>query len=124
MLRLFYGPSAIFLMVAAFSSLNAYPKKVNSTSKDSIVVNRMSENKNYQIELSSGDSPRKLLISVNNQGKKVYHFYLFDTDGKLKAHVHILKDAKISFMNIDKGSYYYEILCNDERVENGQLIVK
>jgi hypothetical protein len=126
-LQLSSGILIALFTVIAFSSVKAssiYPKNIRTNLKDSIVINKISENKDYNIELSPGDSPHKLLISINKHQKKVYHFYMFDVNGKLKAQVDILNNEKISFVNIEKGNYYYEILCNEVRIENGQLTVK
>ncbi len=117
---------AALLTAIIFSSAKASPATAKKTLilEDSIVINKLSANKNFNIELSQGNSPRKIFISVIKHQKKTYHFYMFDAEGNLKAQVDILNNEKLAFVNIEKGSYYYEILCNDERVENGQLTVK
>jgi hypothetical protein len=125
--QLFSCVMVVLFPVIAFSSAEASSiklKKTNTTLNDSIVINKLSKNRDSNIELSPGDSPRKLLITINKVQKKVYHLYLFDGDGKLKAQVDIVDNKNISFVNIEKGDYYYEILCKDERIENGQLTVK
>jgi len=111
----------------AFSSAEASSIKSKSSAKsfqDSIVISKISENNDHIIELSSGNSPHKLLISVNKPQKKVYRFYMFDIDGNLKAQIDIRSNEKVAFVNIEKGSYYYEIMSSDEKIENGQLTVK
>ncbi|MBS1947209.1 MAG: hypothetical protein JST47_05535 [Bacteroidetes bacterium] len=118
--------AALFMMVV-FSSANVSSgnlKKNCSFVKDSIFVNKLSVNKNYSIRFSSGDLPRKLLITINKEQKKNYHFYMFDTDGVLKAQIDIPGNENISFVNIEKGNYYYEILCDEEKIEVGKLMVR
>jgi hypothetical protein len=125
--QLLSGILAVLCVVIAFSSSKASlaaSKKIRLHSADSIVVNKISKNKNYDVELSASTSPHKLLISINNQQKKIYHFYLFDVNGNLKVQIEILSTEKVAFVNIEKGSYYYEILNGDEKIENGQLSVK
>src|SRR5579871_5722002 len=126
-LRLSIGLLVAIFVMSALSSIEAFsinPKKTRTDLQDSILVSKISENKDYNIELSSGNSPHKLLISVNKQQKKIYRFYLFDINGNLKAQIDIRSNEKVAFVNIDKGNYYYEIMNNDERIENGQLTVK
>ncbi|HVM90015.1 MAG TPA: hypothetical protein VMT76_17640 [Puia sp.] len=117
----------VLFTAIGFSSVLALPinpqsKRVNLN--DSIVIKKIFGNTNYSIELIPHNSPRKLLITINKDQKRYYHFYLFDTNGNLKAQVDISGNEDISFVNIEKGNYYYEILCNDERIENGALTVR
>ena len=49
---------------------------------------------------------------------------MFDIDGNLKAEATILSNQKTSLVNIPKGNYVFEILNDDERIENGELTVK
>lgn len=49
---------------------------------------------------------------------------MFDTDGVLKAQIDIPGNENISFVNIEKGNYYYEILCDEEKIEVGKLMVR
>lgn len=74
--------------------------------------------------MRTNSSLHQLLISVEPQQNKSYHFYLFDIDGKLKAQANIRSNERASFVNIAKGNYFFEIFSNDERIENGQLTVK
>jgi hypothetical protein len=112
------------MLLMLFSSTATFSAQLFPENSDSIVINRVSASSNIVIAPEPGEAPHRLLISVNNQKKKTCHFYLFDMDGNLKAQVDILNNEKISFVNIEKGSYYYEILCKDERIENGLLTVQ
>ncbi len=118
--------AAIFA-VFIFSSAEAAPFKSKISAKnfqDSIVISKISENKDYSIQLSSGNSPHKFLISVNKQQQKNYRFYMFDINGNMKAQIDIRSNEKVAFVNIEKGNYYYQIMSDDEKIENGQLTVK
>lgn len=111
----------------AFSSTEVFPKKIKKPEPDhsyTIVINKLFENKNYNIEMHTNSSLHQLLITAGPEQKKIYRFYLFDIDGKLKAQANIRRNEKTAFVNISKGNYFFEIFSDDERIENGQLTVK
>ena len=89
-----------------------------------ITISKLFENKHYGIEMHSSPALRQLLIGAGPGQKKVYRFYLFDIDGRLKVQVNIEKEKKTSVVNISRGNYFYEIFNEDERIENGQLTVE
>jgi hypothetical protein len=130
MLNLSTGIVAALFILSAFSSAEEIEKPL-APSKPSkpdrsytIVINKLFENKNYNIEMCTNSSLHQLLITVGPHQKKSYHFYLFDIDGKLKAQAYIRSNEKAAFVNIAKGNYFFEIFSEDERIENGQLTVK
>jgi hypothetical protein len=89
-----------------------------------ITVSTLFQNKNYQILMVSSASLRQLLITAGPQQKKVYHFYLFDIDGKLKVGTPIHGNRKTAIVNISNGEYLFEIYNDDRLVEQGKLAVK
>jgi len=127
LLNLSSGLLVALFTLPAFSSSNGHaiiakaedPEKTNKT-----IVSRLYENKNYYIEMHSSPTLRQLLISAGPEQKKVYHFYLFDIDGKLKAEANIRRNSKTALVNISKGNYIFEIYHNDQRIENGQLKIE
>jgi hypothetical protein len=111
----------------AFSSTEGSPNKPKTPEPDhsyTIVISKLFENKNYKIEMRTNSSLHQLLITAGPQQKKIYRFYLFDIDGKLKAQASIRSNEKAAFVNISKGNYFFEIFNDDERIENGRLTVK
>jgi len=117
---------ALFILFGFSSTekLSATPKPLKTDRSYTIVINKLFENKNYNIEMRTNSSLHQLLITAGPKQNKSYHFYLFDIDGKLKAQANIRSSEKASFVNIAKGNYFFEIFSNDERIENGQLTVK
>jgi len=91
---------------------------------DSIVVNKFSENKKYKIRLFPDAYRQVLLISAEGKQKKDYRFFMFDMDGKLINEADIHDRETTVFEDVEKGNYLFEIFSNDERVENGNLIIK
>ena len=49
---------------------------------------------------------------------------MFDMDGKLVAENNLGNKQGVEFTNMQKGNYYFEILSNDDRIENGTLTIK
>jgi hypothetical protein len=126
-LHLSSGVLVVIFTLSSFSSTEKLPATSKSSKTDrsyTIVINKLFENKNYNIEMRTNSSLHQLLITAGPQQNKSYHFYLFDIDGKLKAQANIRSNEKASFVNIAKGNYFFEIFSNDERIENGQLTVK
>ena len=126
-LNLSSGLLVVLFILSAFSStekLSAASKPSKPDRSYTIVINKLFENKNYNIEMRANSSLHQLLITAGPKQNKSYHFYLFDIDGKLKAQANIRSSEKASFVNIAKGNYFFEIFSNDERIENGQLTVK
>ena len=125
--KISFGLLTALFAALSFSSAEASiinSKKEIKNFQDSIVINRISENKDYSIELSSANSPHKFVISVNKQQQKNYQFYMFDINGNMKAQIAIKSNEKVAFVNIEKGNYYYEIMSGDEKIEDGQMTVK
>ena len=121
------GMMLMLFTLPAFSS----KEKPSGTSKTStgdhaytIVISKLFENKNYNIEMHTNSSLHQLLITAGPQQNKIYRFYLFDIDGKLKAQANIRNNENAAFVNIARGNYFFEIFSNDERIENGRLTVK
>jgi len=124
----FYSLLIALFAAFTFSSVEASSIKskilLPTNFQDSIVINKISENKEYSIELSSSNSPHKFLISVNKNQQKTYRFYMFDINGNLKTQIDIRSNEKVAFVNIEKGNYYYQIMSGDEKIEDGQMTIK
>lgn len=122
--------SSMMVFLFALSMLSSKEKSSgasNTAGPDhsyTITISKLFENKNYNIEMRTNSSLHQLLITAGPEQKKVYRFYLFDIDGKLKAQADIRSSEKTAFVNISKGNYLFEIFSNDERIENGELTVR
>src|SRR5579871_5197960 len=129
LLRLFIIPVALLLLLSAFvlpdTKKHTLRKHADKTPVyDSIVVNKFSENKKYKIRLFPDAYRQVLLISAEGKQKKDYRFFMFDMDGKLINEADIHDRETTVFEDVEKGNYLFEIFSNDERVENGNLIIK
>jgi|HubBroStandDraft_5_1064220.scaffolds.fasta_scaffold686106_1 hypothetical protein len=121
-----------FLLAALLLSPALASAKVNNSSfhqighsislNDTIVLRKLPDNKNFEFYSSSGKQTS--FYSSKLKQKKVYRFYLFDLDGNLVAENNIINRQGIQFTNMKRGNYYFKILSNDERIEDGSLIIK
>jgi hypothetical protein len=128
-LRLFIIPVAALFILSAFVLPDRNKRTVKkhadkSPVYDSIVVNKFSENKKYKIRLFPDAYKQVLLISAEGKQNKDYRFFMFDMDGKLINEADIHDRETTVFEDVEKGNYLFEIFNNDERVENGNLIIK
>ncbi len=64
-----------------------------------------------------------MLFWVPRNNRKNCRLFLFDMDGKLVRQTNI-SDEKTASVRVDKGNYLFEIFNEDERIENGSIIVK
>ncbi len=95
-----------------------------STSRDTILISKSQTSKKHKIKLYPNPGNDVLFFSVNGQSGKVYQLYLFNMDGRLAKQTQIRNKETTVLANISKGNYTFEVFSDDERIENGQLIVK
>jgi hypothetical protein len=111
------------------STLNASAKDKSSfgcsyTLHDTIVVQKAQVSKKNKIRLYPNANHQVLFFSASGEEGKVYQLFLFDLDGKLVKQVNIRNRQTTVLNRIEKGNYLFEVFSNDERIENGQVIVK
>ena len=49
---------------------------------------------------------------------------LFDMDGRLVSQTQIRNRETTVLTNISEGNFLFEVFTDDERIENGQVIIK
>jgi hypothetical protein len=112
------------------SSFNSPASSIISSSgtasilRDTILVQKMQVSKKIKIRLYPNANHEVLFFSASGESGRVYQLYLFDLDGKLVKQVNI-RNKQVTVLNrIEKGNYLFEVFSDDERIENGQVIVK
>jgi len=113
----------IFCLFLIAISLPAFASAYSKTG-DTSVFRKLSGNKNQNIQLFSNSGKQMILFSAKFKQKKNYRFYMFDMDGKLVAENNLDNKQGVEFTNMQRGNYYFEILSNDDRIENGTLTIK
>jgi hypothetical protein len=65
-----------------------------------------------------------LFFSVRGSETKAYQLFLFDIAGTLIKQANIKGRQTTVIDNIEKGNYLFEVFSDDERIENGQVIIR
>jgi hypothetical protein len=95
-----------------------------STHKDTILVQKQQTNRRHKIKLYPNANHEVLFFSARGVDGKVYQLFLFDIEGNLVKQVNIKNKQTTIVNNIAKGNYLFEVFSDDERIENGQVIVR
>jgi hypothetical protein len=90
----------------------------------SIQITKSLVSKKNKIKLFPDARQQVLFFSANGDDKKVYQLYLFDMDGRLVSQASIRNRETTVLTTLSEGNYLFEIFTDDERIENGHLIVR
>lgn len=90
----------------------------------SIQVNKSLVSKKNKIRLFPDARQQVLFFSANGEDKRVYQLYLFDMDGRLVNQASIRNKETTVLTSLSEGNYLFEIFTDDERIENGHLVVR
>lgn len=91
---------------------------------DTILVQKQVNSKKYKIKLYPNANHQVLFFSASGEVGKVYQLFLFNLEGQLVRQVNIRDKETTVLSNIGKGNYLYEVFSEDDRLENGQVIVR
>jgi hypothetical protein len=115
---------AVMTMAVSFSAASACPVPVRKYQADTILVQKQVTSKKYKIKLYPDANNEVLFFSARGNDEKLYQLYLFDMDGKLVKQANI-KNKQITVLDhIEEGNYLFEVFSDDERIENGQVIIR
>ncbi len=115
---LFAGNASVgCLPIAIGTSVPAYLQ-------DTILVQKRTTSKKHRIKLYSATEQDVLFFSVRGSVKKEYQLFLFDVAGNLIRQANIKNKQTTVIDNIEKGNYLFEVFSDDERLENGQVIIR
>lgn len=112
------------LLAASFSPAIGCPVPVRAYSNDTILVQKQVTSKKYRVRLYPDANHEVLFFSARGHDEKVYQLFLFDLDGKLVKQANIKNKQTTVLEDIDKGNYLFEVFSDDERIENGQVIIR
>lgn len=114
----------IAMLFAGASTSFGYPLPVPAYSNDTILVQKQVTSKKHKIRLFQNDDQSALFFSVRGLEGKAYQLFIFDVSGKLVSQANIKSKQTTVIDNIEKGNYLFEVFSDDERIENGQVIIK
>jgi hypothetical protein len=120
-----FAYAATFVLLCAAGAAHAgEPYQQTSGPKDTILINKTLTSKKHKIKLYANADNSVVFFTASGEAGKVYQLYLFDVDGKLNKQIQIRNKETTVLTNITKGSYVFEVFSDDERIENGQLVVR
>jgi hypothetical protein len=115
----------IAMLFAGADTSFGCPLPVPTYSNDTILVQKQTTSKKHRIKLFQNDDQSTLFFSVvRGLEGKVYQLFLFDITGNLVTQANIKSKQTTVIDNIEKGSYLFEVFSDDERIENGQVIIR
>lgn len=114
--------TAITTLSVTHTAANVISK--TSGRQDTILISKALISKKYKIRLYPNAGHNVLFFSASGESGKVYQLFLFDLDGKLLKQTQIRNKETTVLANIVKGNYTFEIFTDDERIENGFLVIK
>ena len=115
--------SMLTLSVTSFAMYSP-PSSSFGQSADTILVQKQVNTKKHKIKLYPNASHQVLFFSASGEEGKVYQLFLFNVEGKLIKQANIRNKETTVLNNMAKGTYLYEVFSDDERLENGQVIVR
>jgi hypothetical protein len=113
----------IAILFAGNASIGC-PLSVPAYSPDTILVQKLTTSKKHRIKLYSGTEQNVLFFSVRGSEGKEYQLFLFDVAGNLVRQANIKSKQTTVIDNIEKGNYLFEVFSDDQRIENGQVIIR
>ena len=105
-------------------AMAAYRSSFIGQPVDTILVQKQVNTKKHKIKLYPNTTHQVLFFSANGEDGRIYQLFLFDVEGKLVKQVNIRNKETTVLNNMGKGNYLYEVFSEDERLENGQVIIR
>ena len=93
-------------------------------SADTILIQKQQVSRKHGIRLYPDASHHVLFFSARGIYGRAYQLFIFDVEGKLVKQVNIKNKQTTVLENIERGDYLFEVFSDDERIENGQVIVR
>lgn len=115
---------AILFTATGTNASTVCPLPVHAYSPDTILVQKQITSKKHRIKLYPDAEQDVLFFSVRGTEEKVYQLFLFDVAGNLVKQANIKGRQTTVIDNIEKGTYLFEVFSDDERIENGQVIIR
>jgi hypothetical protein len=115
-----------FVLFCLLITLSAHARSEDTSqpSSDTILIQKQQVSKRHGIKLYPDADHHVLFFAAKGIYGKAYQLYIFDVEGKLVKQVNIKNKQTTVLENIGKGDYLFEVFSDDERIENGQVIVR
>ena len=114
----------LLILTPSFAEGFQAPKSAIVYTGDSIMVQKQFTSKAHKISLYPDASQQVLFFKASGEEGRVYQLFLFNMEGKLAKQVNIRNNQTTLINKIEKGVYLFEVFSDDERIENGQVVVR
>jgi hypothetical protein len=114
-------------MCTAISSMATASASLHGNSRmciDTIYIQKSLLSKTHRISLTPDAEHKVVFFSVKGAQGRVYHFYVFDVDGRLVKQTEIRSGQTTLIKDIEKGNYFFEVFTDDMRIGHGQIAVR
>lgn len=119
------------LLIAGLTLTNVSPALANldngskpvKTNKDSITIKKNSCSSKYKINIYPNASHKVLFFSASGAEGRVYQLLLFNCDGRLIKQSQVRNRETTVLSQLEKGSYQFSVMSNDEKIEDGLITV-
>lgn len=124
--RCFRGKRQIFALTIGLLMMSAHARSehVSQRLSDTILIQKQQVSRRHGIKLYPDANHHVLFFAAKGVYGKAYQLFMFDVEGKLVRQVNIKNKQTTVLENIEKGDYLFEVFSDDERIENGQVIVR
>ncbi|HTE24366.1 T9SS type A sorting domain-containing protein [Flavitalea sp.] len=110
----------LLIILSAQARSESYPKPLS----DTILIQKQQVSRKHGIRLYPDATHHVLFFGAKGIYGRAYQLFIFDVEGKLVKQVNIKNKQTTVLENIQKGDYLFEVFSDDERIENGQVIVR
>jgi len=114
----------LLLVVLLLNQVSARASYHPSKANDTILINKSQTSKKYKIKIYPSATNEVLFFTASGESGKVYQLYVFDMDGKLVKQTQIHNKETTLLANFVKGNYMFDVFSDDERIENGTMVVR
>ena len=124
--RCLYGNWRSLILFCVLIAVSAKVKSESAVKplSDTILIQRQQISRKHGIRLYPDAGHHVLFFGAKGIYGRAYQLYIFDVEGKLVKQVNIKNKQTTVLENIEKGDYLFEVFSDDERIENGQVIVR
>ena len=116
----------VFALMMSTETYGAYAKPLHQSSKysDSILIYKQVLNKSYKIGLYPDAAQKVVFFTVKGSEGKVYQLYIFDLEGNLVKQSEIRNKQTSYISEMERGTYVFDVFCDDDKIGNGQIAVR
>ncbi len=80
--------------------------------------------KSNRVKLYPDLSNEVIFFSAKGEEGKAFQLFLFDMDGKLVRQTQVVNSETTLLTKFEKGNYLFEVFSNDDRIQNGSIVIK